>query len=114
MAPLSAPSPVLSGHFRTSRREVRKRPARPAAFGHDAAMKAADYVRLALLAAIWGGAFVFLRVAAPALGAAWTAEIRVLLGGLALLLWYRLRGVDVGLRRHARSYLILGAAIIAL
>ena len=77
-------------------------------------MKTADYTRLLLLAAIWGGAFVFLRVAAPALGAAWTAEIRVLLGGLALLLWYRLRSVDVGLRRHARSYLILGAAIIAL
>jgi drug/metabolite transporter (DMT)-like permease len=77
-------------------------------------MKTADYVRLALLAAIWGGAFIFLRVAAPALGAAWTSELRVLLGGLALLAWYRVSGVDVGLRRHARSYLILGAAIIAL
>ena len=77
-------------------------------------MKTADYLRLTLLAAIWGGAFIFLRVAAPVLGAAWTSELRVLLGGLALLAWYRVSGVDVGLRRHARSYLLLGAAIIAL
>jgi drug/metabolite transporter (DMT)-like permease len=77
-------------------------------------MKTADYARLLLLAALWGGAFIFLRIAAPVLGAPWTAEIRVLLGGLALLAWYRLTGADIGLRRHARAYLVLGAAIIAL
>jgi len=77
-------------------------------------MTAGDAGRLVALAAIWGGAFVFLRVAAPVLGPAWTAEIRVLLGGLALLAWLRLSGVDVGLRRHARPYLLLGALIIAL
>jgi len=80
---------------------------------HNAAVKAADYARLALLAAIWGGAFVFLRVAAPVLGAAWTAEFRVLLGGLALLAWFRLSGVDAGLRGHARSYLLIGTVNIA-
>jgi drug/metabolite transporter (DMT)-like permease len=77
-------------------------------------MRTADYLRLTLLAAIWGGAFVFLRVVAPVLGAAWTAELRVLIGGLALLAWLRLTGVDVGLRRHARTYLLFGAVIIAL
>jgi drug/metabolite transporter (DMT)-like permease len=77
-------------------------------------MKTADYTRLVLLAALWGGAFIFLRIAAPALGAPWTAEIRVLLGGLALLAWYRLTGTGIGLRRHARAYLVLGTAIIAL
>ena len=77
-------------------------------------MTAADYARLASLAAIWGGAFVFLRVAAPVLGPAWTAEVRVLLGGLALLAWFRLTGVDAGLRRHARSYLLIGTVNIAL
>jgi drug/metabolite transporter (DMT)-like permease len=82
--------------------------------GDDAAMRAADYVRLTLLAAIWGGAFPFMRVAAPVFGPAWTAELRVLLGGLALLAWYRLTGYDVGLRRHAHSYLVIGAAGIAL
>jgi drug/metabolite transporter (DMT)-like permease len=76
-------------------------------------VNAADYARLALLAAIWGGAFVFLRVAAPVLGPAWTAEFRVLLGGLALLAWFRLSGVDAGLRPHARSYLLIGTVNIA-
>jgi drug/metabolite transporter (DMT)-like permease len=77
-------------------------------------VKSDDYLRLLLLAAIWGGAFVFLRVAAPVLGPAWTAEARVLIGGLALLAWFRLTGVEVGLRRHARFYLVVGGVIIAL
>jgi drug/metabolite transporter (DMT)-like permease len=77
-------------------------------------MAAADYARLALLAAIWGGAFPFMRVAAPEFGPAWTAELRVLLGGLALLAWFRLTGYDAGLRRNARAYLRIGAIGIAL
>ena len=77
-------------------------------------MKAADYARLLALAAIWGAAFVFLRVAAPALGPAWTAEFRVLIGGLALLAWLRLADVRIGLWRHRRFYLVVGGIIIAL
>ena len=76
-------------------------------------MNAADYARLVLLAALWGGAFVFLRIAAPVLGPVWTAECRVLLGGLALLAWLRFTGSDSGLRRHARFYLLIGAVSIA-
>jgi drug/metabolite transporter (DMT)-like permease len=51
-------------------------------------MKLADYVRLLLLAAIWGASFLFMRVAAPVLGALPTAFFRVLLGavGLAVIL----------------------------
>ena len=48
-------------------------------------MTPADTARLVALAAIWGAAFIFMRVAAPVLGPAWTPELRVLLGGLALL-----------------------------
>ena len=77
-------------------------------------MKTADYARLVLLAAIWGAAFIFMRVAAPVLGPAWTAEPRVLLGGLALVAWFRCTGVDLGLRRHARAYLLIGSASIAM
>ncbi len=77
-------------------------------------MRAADYARLFLLAALWGGAFIFLRVAAPVLGPVWTSELRVLLGGLALLAWFRATGFDPGLRRHARVYLLLGGVMIAL
>jgi drug/metabolite transporter (DMT)-like permease len=77
-------------------------------------MRAADYARLFLLAALWGGAFIFMRVAAPVLGPAWTSELRVLLGGLALLAWFRATGFDPGLRHYARAYLLIGSAIIAL
>jgi drug/metabolite transporter (DMT)-like permease len=77
-------------------------------------VKAADYMRLVLLAAIWGASFIFMRVAAPALGAVVTAEVRVLIGGFALLAWLRLSGEGLGLRRHGRFYLLVGAIGIAL
>jgi drug/metabolite transporter (DMT)-like permease len=73
-----------------------------------------DYGRLVALAAIWGASFIFMRVAAPVLGPAWTAELRVLLGGLALFAWLRFAGVELAPRRHWRAYLILGGACIAL
>jgi drug/metabolite transporter (DMT)-like permease len=76
-------------------------------------MSRADLGRLVLLAAIWGGSFPFMRVAAPALGPAWTAELRVLLGGLVLLAWLRLAGVEVGLRRNWRAYFIVGGLGVA-
>jgi len=77
-------------------------------------MKPADYARLVALAAIWGAAFIFLRVAAPVLGPVWTAELRVLLGGLALLAWFRVVDFDPGLQRHASFYLMIGTVNIAI
>ena len=71
-------------------------------------MSAADAARLAALAAIWGGSFIFIRVAAPALGAVWTSEGRVLIGGLALLLWLRLAGFDPQWRRYLGFYAAVG------
>jgi len=76
-------------------------------------MRTADYARLVALAAIWGAAFIFMRVAAPVFGPAWTAELRVLLGGLALLAWFRALGFDPGLRVHWRFYLLIGTVNIA-
>lgn len=48
-------------------------------------MRPSDYVRLLVLAAIWGASFLFMRVAAPVLGALPTAFFRVLLGAVGLL-----------------------------
>lgn len=42
---------------------------------------------LVALAALWGGSFLFMRVAAPALGPIALIEARVLLAGLVLLAW---------------------------
>ncbi len=71
-------------------------------------MTAGDYGRLVALAAIWGASFIFMRVAAPVLGPIVTAETRVLLGGLALLAWFRLTGFDPRLREHWRLYALVG------
>lgn len=39
---------------------------------------------LLYLGAVWGAAFLFLRVASPEIGPVWTAEIRIALAGVAL------------------------------
>jgi drug/metabolite transporter (DMT)-like permease len=73
-----------------------------------APVNAADYARLAALAAIWGASFLFMRVAAPVLGPAVTADARVLLAGIALALWFRATGFDPQWRRHWRGYAAVG------
>lgn len=50
-------------------------------------MTRGDWLRLIVLSAIWGASFIFYRIIAPVLGAVWTAESRVLIAGLALLLF---------------------------
>ncbi|NDJ19049.1 DMT family transporter [Myxacorys almedinensis] len=61
-------------------------------------MKGLDIAELLLLAALWGGSFLFMRIAAPVLGPIWLIELRVLLAGLILLpilvrlnLWHEVR-----------------------
>ena len=77
-------------------------------------MRASDIFRLVLLAAIWGGSFVFLRVVAPALGPIVTADLRVLIAWGALAIYSRAVGLDVGWRRFWRQYLVIGAFNAAL
>ena len=71
-------------------------------------MRAADLARLILLAAIWGGSFLFMRIAAPPLGPIATAELRVLLAGVTLLAWLRFAGIGLAWHQHWRLYLIVG------
>lgn len=77
-------------------------------------MQAADYLRLIALAAIWGGSFIFLRVAAPELGAAAVAEGRLLVAGLVLAAWFRLTGFDPEWRKYWRQYAAIGLVNMAL
>jgi drug/metabolite transporter (DMT)-like permease len=72
-------------------------------------MNAASLARLLLLAAIWGGSFLFMRVAAPVLGPTLLIGWRVGLAAAFLLAMAVLSGRSVGARSHARHYLILGA-----
>lgn len=73
-------------------------------------MRVADHVRLVTLAAIWGASFIFMRVAAPALGPVLTATTRVLIAGTALAGYLALVGLDSDLRRLWPQYLVIGVA----
>jgi len=44
-----------------------------------------DLVSLLFLGAVWGAAFLFMRIASPEVGPAWAAEIRLVIGAAALL-----------------------------
>jgi drug/metabolite transporter (DMT)-like permease len=77
-------------------------------------MRRADLRDLVLLAAIWGGSFLFMRMAAPAFGPAALAFVRVagaVLVLLPLLLW---RGDWPALRANWRPLLVLGLTNSAL
>lgn len=76
-------------------------------------MNTANMLRLVALAAIWGGSFLFMRIAAPVLGPAVLIEYRVGFAALflALVAWVfhlRGKGAPLDVRRHWRHYLILG------
>lgn len=69
---------------------------------------------LVLLAALWGASFLFMRIAAPVLGAVWLIELRVLLAGLVLLPVIVWRGELGAWRPHWRALLLVGALNAAL
>ncbi|NJN21873.1 MAG: DMT family transporter [Leptolyngbya sp. RL_3_1] len=71
-------------------------------------MKLQHGVELVLLAALWGGSFLFMRIAAPELGPIWLSECRVLLAGLVLLPLVIGRGLWPELRHHARPLMVVG------
>lgn len=77
-------------------------------------MDTASAARLLLLAAIWGGSFLFMRVAVPVLGPVQLIAYRVSLAALFLAGVALLQRRRLDLRAHWRHYLILGACNSAL
>ncbi len=71
-------------------------------------MRSADLARLLALAALWGGSFLFMRVAVLPLGPIATAELRVLFAAAALLVWLRVAGIRLDGRAEWRLYLVVG------
>ncbi|HYT47171.1 MAG TPA: DMT family transporter [Burkholderiales bacterium] len=67
-----------------------------------------DSTRLVLLAAIWGASFLFNRITAPLLGPVLTAELRTLIAGIALAIWFAATGFNPEWRRWGRQYVIVG------
>ena len=71
-------------------------------------MKRADVARLVLLAAIWGASFLLTRITAPVLGPVATADLRMLIGGLALAAWFAALRFDPQWRSWWLPYLVVG------
>jgi drug/metabolite transporter (DMT)-like permease len=77
-------------------------------------MQTADRVALVLLGMLWGGGFLFVRIAVPAFGPVALVDARVLIAGMVLLLWVIARGELPPFWRRWREYLVLGALNVAL
>ncbi len=77
-------------------------------------MSTADLARLLALAALWGGSFAFIRIAAPVLGPLWLAESRVALAFLVLLLLALSRGGVPSWRERWRDFAFIGVVNSAL
>lgn len=71
-------------------------------------MPLASLIRLLLLAALWGGSYLSMRIAVPVLGALPTAGGRVLLGALGLGLLVAVQRVPLRFDGKARAALALG------
>jgi drug/metabolite transporter (DMT)-like permease len=72
-------------------------------------MSSASLIRLFTLAALWGGAFLFMRMIAPVLGAIPTALGRVSLGAAGLLALLALLRMPCAFRGRFAATLALGA-----
>jgi len=77
-------------------------------------VKARDLFELLLLAAVWGGSFLFMRVLAPVVGPLATADLRMLIGALFLGAVFVLLRFNPELRRNFRPFLVIGLVNSAL
>ncbi len=77
-------------------------------------MSAKDLGALVLLGMLWGGSFLFIRVAVPVLGPFVLVELRVGLAALALVLYAVAVGRLPKLRERWREFVIIGALNAAL
>jgi drug/metabolite transporter (DMT)-like permease len=67
-----------------------------------------NYIRLVILAAIWGASFIFLRVLAPAIGALWTSSLRVLIASVILLIAFFFIKQPLQLKNNISRYVMIG------
>lgn len=73
-----------------------------------------DLFLLLILGGLWGGSFIFMRVAAPQFGPVWLIFLRVLIAAAALLLWTLVQRKAPSLKRLSWQYLLLGIVASAL
>lgn len=71
-------------------------------------MPVSDLAKLLFLGAVWGGAFIFLRVAVPEVGPLLTSALRVSLAAFVLVAYAMATGVEMHWRRNLKPYAIVG------
>ncbi|HUW41473.1 MAG TPA: DMT family transporter [Rectinemataceae bacterium] len=67
-----------------------------------------DVLLLVTLSGIWGSSFMFMRHLAPLLGAAVTADMRILIAGLALTAFFAATKFSLGWKRNWKHFLVIG------
>jgi drug/metabolite transporter (DMT)-like permease len=71
-------------------------------------MKLQDFFLLLILSALWGGSFLFMRIAAPVLGPFLLIELRVGIAVLVLLAYAALLGYIPELGKNWKHFLVIG------
>lgn len=71
-------------------------------------MRTSDYVRLLVLAAIWGASFLFMRIAAPAFGSVNTTFLRVFFALIGLATMLLLLRTPMRFQGKLKSIMVLG------
>lgn len=77
-------------------------------------MRTQDRLALLALGALWGGGFLFVRIAVPAFGPFALVALRVLIAGTLMLAWARALGEAPPFWRRWREYLVLSALNVAI
>ena len=76
-------------------------------------MRPQDLLRLVVLAALWGGSYLFMRFAVPYFGPVALIEVRVAIAGAALAAFVYATQGGIGWKRHWPGYLFVGAVGLA-
>ncbi len=63
---------------------------------------------LLAISAIWGSSFMFMRYLAPAVGAAFTADMRTLIAGIVLAFFFLVIRFRPGWRKNVGHFLVIG------
>ena len=71
-------------------------------------MATLDLLLLLVLSGIWGSSFIFIRYLAPIIGPVATADARMLLAGVALVLFFLLTRFKPEWKKNAKHFLVMG------
>lgn len=74
----------------------------------SATLSKLDFIKLGLLAAIWGGSFIGMRIAVPEIGTLLSATLRIALAAIALLLFTHIKQIQLHWRRNFKAYIAAG------